>query len=297
MMPFRQQIHQHSGSYQTIPVLAPQGLLCLKALFQEEDADKPSAATLNTLLAQDFRDVENGNERSKGRSDVVSLIVSRRSRYQKYQTDIGQAWCLINSSKAHTVLFEGIRFIIFRDDTEWIRIPISGRIEVRTISRGGKPSGEIVFRKTTLELTTFWKRRNELSLTSPQLYGDGFQKQHVPLSPLPLVHEMPHNTSPPTPSTESLDTHRLEPDQYIPKPARNSIPMFGRLTETRFWKDGRKAPIHPTSEEDKGVLQPQFFSPNVRGPEYQDHEPLPVGISAEHTPREPEQMRFLSSNH
>lgn len=300
-MPFRQQIHQHSGSYQTIPKTAAQGLICLKALCQEEDAEIPSATVLNTLLASDFRDVENGSERSKGRSDVISLIVSRRSRYQKYQTDVMQAWCLVGPNKMHTVLFEGIRFIMFRDDTEWIRIPVSGRIEVRTMVHGGTSAGEIVFRKLTLDLTTFWKRRNELALDTPALPSDGFQNvraSHAPPHlPPPLVYEMPTNPSPPSGPVASSGNEqgKLDKPKPVSMPAKSSTSLFARLMGTATREEKRVAIYYEQKNGETGARsRGRVPSTGVGWTIQQIYESLGVHISSEHSSRGSE-VRFMGS--
>ena len=105
----------------------------------------PRQAKLETILAKDFRDLENGYERSKGREDIIELVVSRQSRYSKYQTDLTQAWCITNSNKTQTVLFESIRFIVFQRDTEWVRIPLAGRLEVRACTVDGKLVAKLCF--------------------------------------------------------------------------------------------------------------------------------------------------------
>jgi hypothetical protein len=163
----RSQVREHTGTYQTVAPNAPYGLQCLKNLFEQEDSSSPDKAKLETILAKDFRDLENGNERSKGREDIIELIMSRRSRYSKYQTDLTQAWCITNSNKTQTVLFESIRFIVFQRDAEWVRIPVAGRLEVRACTVDGKAGGEIVLRKLTMDLSAFWKRRTELESISP----------------------------------------------------------------------------------------------------------------------------------
>jgi hypothetical protein len=156
----RSQVREHTGSYQTVPANARHGLQCLRALFEEEDSHSPSRAKLTAVLAKDFRDLENGNERSKGREDVIELIMSRRTRYHKYQTDIAQAWCITNSNKTQTVLFEGIRFIVFQNDTEWVRIPLAGRLEVRVTS--GDSNAEVVQRKFDLGLELFLEAKSRV---------------------------------------------------------------------------------------------------------------------------------------
>jgi hypothetical protein len=163
----RSQVREHTGTYQTVASNAPYGLQCLKNLFEQEDSSSPDKAKLETVLAKDFRDLENGNERSKSREDIIELIMSRRSRYSKYQTDLTRAWCITNSNKTQTVLFESIRFIVLQRDTEWIRIPLSGRLEVRACTVDGKAGGEIVLRKLTMDLSAFWKRKAELESISP----------------------------------------------------------------------------------------------------------------------------------
>ena len=185
----RSQVREHTGTYQTVGTNAPYGLQCLKNLFEEEDSSSPDRAKLKTILAKDFRDLENGNERSKAREDVIELIMSRRSRYSKYQTDLTQAWCITNSNKTQTVLFEAIRFIVLQRDTEWVRIPLAGRLEVRPCTIDGKASGEVVLRKLTMDLSAFWKRKANLENISTTLVPVITKRET--LSPVPLQYELP----------------------------------------------------------------------------------------------------------
>lgn len=182
----RTQVREHTGSYQTIQVNAPLGLQCLKSLLEEEDSRNPNRSKLSTTLAKDFRDLENGSERSKGREDIIELITSKHTRYRKYQTDLAHTWCITNANKTQTVLFEGIRFIMLQKDTEWIRIPLSGRIEVRSTVLNGKTSGEVIQRKVTLDSSGFWKRISELnSAPNPAKGGSQPTAQDTPRHELP----------------------------------------------------------------------------------------------------------------
>ncbi|CAH0058925.1 unnamed protein product [Clonostachys solani] len=183
----RSPVRTHTGSYQTIASNAPIGLLCFRDLFEQEDAVTPNKQHLESVLARDFRDLENGTERSKARQDVINAIMTRRSRYSKYQTDISQSWCITNPDKSQTVLFEGIRFMMFIHDEEWVRVPLSGRLEVRPATRNGRSAGEIVQRKMTADLTGFWQRRELL--------------RKIPKSP----HSAKRNASPTLPPYPELD--------------------------------------------------------------------------------------------
>ncbi|CAI6096337.1 unnamed protein product [Clonostachys chloroleuca] len=51
---------------------------------------------------------------------------------------------------------------MFIHDDEWVRVPLSGRLEVRPATRNGRSAGEIVQRKMTTDLTGFWQRREAL---------------------------------------------------------------------------------------------------------------------------------------
>jgi hypothetical protein len=187
----RSQVREHAGTYQTIAPNAPYGLQCLKRLFEQEDSSLPNKLKLQTILAKDFRALENGNERSKGREDIIELILSRRSRYSKYQTDLTQAWCITNPNKTQTVLFESIRFIIFQKDTEWVRIPLAGRLEVRAYTVAGKTTGEIVLRKLTMDLSAFWKRKTELDGIVSPTPTPTLGNSYLSVDRTPQVQELP----------------------------------------------------------------------------------------------------------
>ncbi|KAJ9613582.1 hypothetical protein H2200_003524 [Cladophialophora chaetospira] len=139
------QIHEHTTSYQAITTKSPHGLQCLKKLFLEYDNETPSRASLDSLLARDFTDNENESERSIGREESIENIISNRKRCSRHQMDLKRAVCIEHDAKRQEVLFEGVRFMLFpfeddrglelpivEDKGDWIRVPFSGRIEVRT---------------------------------------------------------------------------------------------------------------------------------------------------------------------
>ncbi|KIX08652.1 uncharacterized protein Z518_03309 [Rhinocladiella mackenziei CBS 650.93] len=125
------QVQEHTQSYQAISTKSPHGLRCLKVLFSEYDSSQPSRLILNSLFAKDFQDNENGTDRSVGRDEAIDNIISSRARCTKHQMDLKHAWCVENSGSSHTVFFEGIRFMFLDGDSDWTRVPFSGRIEVR----------------------------------------------------------------------------------------------------------------------------------------------------------------------
>ena len=124
-------VHDHTLSYQAISTKSPHGLQCLKALFSEYDSSDPSRMRLNSLLSRDFQDTANGNDRSVGREEAIESIISERAKCTKHQIDLKYALCVENSGSSHTVFFEGVRFLFLEGDSDWTRIPISGRLEVR----------------------------------------------------------------------------------------------------------------------------------------------------------------------
>ncbi|PVI01159.1 hypothetical protein DM02DRAFT_654808 [Periconia macrospinosa] len=219
---FRAQVREHTGSYQTITAASPVGLQCLKAFFEEEDSMSPNGVKLKTILAKDFRQFENGNERSRSRDVVIGLITSRKTRYRNYQTDIAQAWCVMNHNKTHTVLFEGIRFVVLLNDTEWIRIPLSGRIEVRPITINGKDTGEVVLRKMTFDLSTFWRRKKALAMSSPSPNPSPTQAAAGRFSMYELPAPFPTQPKPqdPNPTSSRAQEPEHQPDQAYEEPAK-----------------------------------------------------------------------------
>ncbi|VUC27533.1 unnamed protein product [Clonostachys rosea] len=227
----RSPVRTHTGSYQTIASNAPIGLLCFRDLFEQEDAVTPNKQRLESVLARDFRDLENGTERSKARQDVINAIMTRRSRYSKYQTDISQCWCITNSDKSQTVLFEGIRFMMFIHDEEWVRVPLAGRLEVRPATRNGRAAGEVVQRKMTMDLTGFWQRRDVL--------------RKIPKSP----HSAKTNASPILPPYPELDGGpKLE--------AAPKAEMYGDVPPP-----GINRNILPDRQRPKGKESPQPAAP------------------------------------
>lgn len=122
--------HSHVGSYANISNKAAQGLQSLRALLSEYDNENPTRIYLCELLAHNFHDIENGSDRAITREEAIQNIISTRSKCAKHQFDLKHAWCVENSGTSQTVFFESIRFLLLKGDTEWIRIPIAGRLEV-----------------------------------------------------------------------------------------------------------------------------------------------------------------------
>ncbi|KAK5553745.1 hypothetical protein LTR46_008291 [Exophiala xenobiotica] len=124
-------IYEHTSSYNAISHKSPQGLQCLKALFSEYDSSNPSRIKLNDLFTDDFHDNTNGSDRNTGRDETIDSIISSRAKCTRHQIDLKHAWCLENSGSSQTVFFEAVRFMYLDGDSDWTRIPLSGRIEVR----------------------------------------------------------------------------------------------------------------------------------------------------------------------
>ncbi|OCT45328.1 hypothetical protein CLCR_06035 [Cladophialophora carrionii] len=168
------QIHEHTTSYHAITTKSPHGFQCLKKLFLEYDSGNPSRPALEGLLARDFTDNENESERSIGREEAIVNIASSRQRCSRHQIDLKRAICIEHDAKRHEVLFEGVRFMLFSSDRnreveipvvadkgEWIRVPFSGRIEVRVKENKFSMKDaviEIVSRRWTIDNSQLVKR-------------------------------------------------------------------------------------------------------------------------------------------
>lgn len=288
----RSQVRTHTGSYQTIASNAPIGLLCFRDLFEQEDATTPNKQHIESVLARDFRDLENGTERSRARQDVINAIMTRRSRYSKYQTDISQCWCITNPDKSQTVLFEGIRFIMFIHDDEWVRVPLSGRLEVRPATRNGRSAGEIVQRKMTTDLTGFWQRREALRKI-PKSPHSAKTNASLTLPPYPELDGGPKleaapkaeiygDVPPPGINRNILPDRQRPKDKKSPQPAapvqQSRLPLVSvqpRPPEPRDQEDfalptaPEKQPIQPRRfEEDyrQDMQEPTSYAPYVREP-------------------------------
>ncbi len=127
-------LYEHGLSYPAISSTnkaTPHGLLCLKALFEEYDSSVPSRTRLTELFTPDFQDNMNGSDRSFGRDETIEAIIQSRRRCSRHQIDLKHAWCVEHSSQHHTVFFEAVRFMFLEGDTDWTKVPIAGRIEVR----------------------------------------------------------------------------------------------------------------------------------------------------------------------
>ncbi|EXJ78833.1 hypothetical protein A1O1_09235 [Capronia coronata CBS 617.96] len=161
------QVHEHTLSYQAISPKSPYGLRCLKTLFTEYDNAEPSRLSLNSLLSKDFQDNENGNDRSVGRDEAIESIISSRARCSRHQIDLKYACCIEHSTSRQTVFFEAVRFMVVNGDSDWRRIPISGRLEVRikdNMFSLRDAVAEIVSRRMTSDTSQLL--RKDLSRTS-----------------------------------------------------------------------------------------------------------------------------------
>jgi len=82
--------------------------------------------------------------RSIGREEAIQNIISSRQKCSRHQIDLKRAVCIEHDAKRHEVLFEGVRFMLFpferdrevelpivEDKGDWVRVPFSGRLEVR----------------------------------------------------------------------------------------------------------------------------------------------------------------------
>ena len=169
------QIHEHTTSYQAITVKSPHGLVCLKRLFLEYDSPEPSRTALENLFARDFTDNENESTRSIGREEAIDYILSTRQKCAKHQIDLKRAMCIeYEDHRRHDVFFEGVRFMLLsslgdrqvesrmlEDEGQWIRIPFSGRLEVRVKEnrfRLKEAVIEVVSRRTVEDKSALVKR-------------------------------------------------------------------------------------------------------------------------------------------
>ena len=138
------QVYEHTTSYQAITSKSPHGLRCLKTLFLEYDNPDPNRSVLQNLLARDFTDNENESTRSIGRDEAIEHIISTRQKCSRHQIDLKRAMCIEHEGRRQEVFFEGVRHMllsfpedredelpIVEDKGDWIRVPFSGRIEVR----------------------------------------------------------------------------------------------------------------------------------------------------------------------
>jgi len=125
------QYYEHVGSYTAISKKAPQGFQCLKQLFSIYDSDNPNRAALDSLLAPGFHDTENGSDRTISRSEAMEDILTTKERYRKHQFDLKHAYCLEHTGSHHTVFFESVRFLSPDGSSNWIKVPVSGKLEVK----------------------------------------------------------------------------------------------------------------------------------------------------------------------
>ncbi|KEF53347.1 uncharacterized protein A1O9_10322, partial [Exophiala aquamarina CBS 119918] len=125
------QFFEHVGSYAAISKKAPQGFQCLKQLLSFYDSDNPNRTALDALLAPGFHDTENGSDRTISRAEAIEDILTTRDKYRKHQFDLKHAYCLEHTGSHHTVFFESVRFLSVVGSNDWIKVPVSGRLEVK----------------------------------------------------------------------------------------------------------------------------------------------------------------------
>lgn len=122
---------EHVGSYTAISKKAPQGLQALKLLLSIYDLEVPNRAVLDELLAPGFHDTETGSDRTISRHEAIEVILTTREKYTKHQFDLKHAYCLEYTGSHHTVFFEAVRFLFPPGSTEWVKVPVSGKLEVK----------------------------------------------------------------------------------------------------------------------------------------------------------------------
>ncbi|KAK5044437.1 hypothetical protein LTR84_011251 [Exophiala bonariae] len=122
---------EHVGSYTAISKKMPQGLQALKLLLSLYDLDIPDRAALEELLAPSFHETENGSDRTISRSEVIEAIVTIRDKYSKHQFDLKHAYCMEYTGSHHTVFFEAVRFLFLQGSTNWVKVPVSGKLDVK----------------------------------------------------------------------------------------------------------------------------------------------------------------------
>lgn len=122
---------EHVGSYTAISKKMPQGLQALKLLLSLYDLDVPDRAALEELLAPSFHETENGSDRTISRSEAIEAIVTIRDKYSKHQFDLKHAYCMEYTGSHHTVFFEGVRFLFLQGSTNWVKVPVSGKLDVK----------------------------------------------------------------------------------------------------------------------------------------------------------------------
>ncbi|KIV87829.1 hypothetical protein PV11_03349 [Exophiala sideris] len=235
-------VTEHTLSYTSISNKSPQGLQCLKSLFFQYDSLNPSRMELNHLLAPDFQDNTNGSDRNVGREETIDAMVDSRTTYTKHQIDLKHAWCIENSGSSHTVFFEAARFMLMEGDSDWTKVPISGRIEVKIKENRFKMKdaiAQITSRRMTSDASQLVRRDVQRLSSMPLSPAETpFSPRETPLSPA----ETPSSTSqPPTtrynfPSASELPaihTTSQKPDDTLPaynSPSRDVDTINGSPT-------------------------------------------------------------------
>ncbi|KAI1608193.1 hypothetical protein EDD37DRAFT_185542 [Exophiala viscosa] len=208
-------VTEHTLSYTSISNKSPQGLQCLKSLFFQYDSPNPSRMELNHLLAPDFQDNTNGSDRNVGREETVDAIVSARTTCIKHQIDLKHAWCIENSGSSHTVFFEAARFMLMEGDSDWTKVPISGRIEVKIKENRFKMKDAIA------QITS-----RRMTSDASQLVRRGVQRMStMPLSPAETPFSPRETPSSPAAETSSSNSQ--------PSTSRYNFPSASELPAIR----------------------------------------------------------------
>lgn len=122
---------EHVGSYTAISKKMPQGLQALKLLLSIYDLDVPNRALLEELLAPSFHDTETGSDRTISRNEAIDAIATIREKYSKHQFDLKHAYCMEYTGSHHSVFFDAVRFLFLQSSTNYIKVPVSGKIDVK----------------------------------------------------------------------------------------------------------------------------------------------------------------------
>ena len=197
--------HEHVGSYAAIPKRAPQGLHCLKVLLSQYDIETPNRMVLNDLLAPGFQDTENGSERTVNREEAIEAILGSRAQCIKHQFDLKHAYCIEHSGAHHTVFFESVRFMLLHGNTDYIRVPVAGRIEVKITENRFKMKdavASITARNMTHDQTQLARRGlvkspSVSTALNPADLGDMKFNYSTSQVDVPRVPELPAPISPP----------------------------------------------------------------------------------------------------
>jgi hypothetical protein len=151
---------------------------------------------LNDLFTDDFHDNTNGSDRNTGRDETIDSIISSRAKCTRHQIDLKHAWCLENSGASQTVFFEAVRFMYLDGDSDWTRIPLSGRIEVRVKENRFSLKdaiAQISSRRMTSDTSQLMRKemwRASMPLSPAELSSLGLQPSNSQLAQ-PKVSELP----------------------------------------------------------------------------------------------------------